>query len=468
MTSNFSSPVRVRFAPSPTGWMHLGNARIALLNALFAKKNNGTFVLRIEDTDQTRDVDPRGKKIMEHLAWLNITIDEGPFYQSERNDLYQKYLERLIAQGLVYRSFETNEELELKRQRQLARGLPPKYDRAALKLSPAEIEQNLAAGKPFIWRLKLPDGSVTIQDIAHGTMTFDLNNFSDVALTRQDGTCTFLFANCVDDIEMKISHVLRGADHLTNTAIQAAMYDMLGAPQPIFYHMPLVCNAEGKKISKRDFGASLDDFKKSGFLTEGLCNYLAIIGGTFVNEIMDFDELARAIHFDESSPKGTVHFDLEKLRWINHKWIGRLPVAEIAKRSMPLFTAAYPDATITQELLERLITPIRGDLTTLEDAVLMLKFFFAKPEIDTAILAEHGLEKYRDFFTAVLAQPARDEQALLASIKSLCKEQKKPLGELFALVRIALTGNAQGIGVGDLLTMLGLEEARRRMMVLVG
>lgn len=466
MTDTLFSHVRVRFAPSPTGWMHLGNARIALLNYLFAKKYGGTFVLRIEDTDQTRNIDPRGTQILTDLTWLNLTIDEGPFYQSERDSIYQEYLTRLIEQNQVYRCFETPEELELKRQKQLARGLPPTYDRAGLRLSPAEIEKNLADGKPFIWRLKLPEGLVTIADIAHGTMTFDLNNFSDVAITRHDGTCTFLFANCIDDIQMGISHVLRGGDHLTNTAVQAAMYTILGAPQPIFYHMPLLCGPDGKKISKRDFGASLDDFKKSGFLPEALCNYLGIIGGTFVQEIMDLTELAQAIRFDASSPKGTVHFDLEKLRWINHKWIGTLSIDDIAHQSLPLVKTAHPDIVLEERALAELIKPIHGDLITLGDVVTMLQFVFTKPVIEKTLLAENRLGIYQEIFRANFTATQGDHE-LLANIKKLCKDQNLPLGGALALMRIALTGSAQGIGIGDLLTMLGTQEARRRLAVLV-
>ncbi|MCL5436769.1 MAG: glutamate--tRNA ligase [Candidatus Dependentiae bacterium] len=458
--------VRVRFAPSPTGWMHLGNARIALINALFAKKYQGTFILRIEDTDQSRNVDPRGVRILEDLKWLQISIDEGPYYQSERHELYQSYLQRLIDQQLVYRCFETNEELELKRQRQLARGLPPKYDRAGLKLSTSEVAEKLAAGTPFVWRLRLPSKTVSINDIAHGTMTFDLEHFSDVAVTRQDGSCTFLFANCIDDIEMKVSHVLRGADHLTNTAVQAALYELLDAPKPTFYHMPLVCNAQGKKLSKREFGSSLEDFKGAGFIAEGLCNYLAIIGSSFAQEIMDFEELAHALHFDESSPKGCLQFDPEKLRWVDHKWLQRLSLEEVVARALPFFERAYPAAKLSNDLLMRLIGPIKSDLTTLSDAITMLTFFFVTPTIEPALLEAHAITAFRPLFAQVLEAPITDGEALLAAIKAATKAQGQPLKEALTLVRIALTGEGQGIGIADLFAMLGLEEVRRRMAVL--
>lgn len=460
------SNVRVRFAPSPTGWMHLGNARIALLNALFAKKYSGTFILRIEDTDQTRNIDPEGKQILKDLIWLGISIDEGPTWQSKRNAIYQSYLDRLITENLVYRCFETNEELEQKRQRQLARGLPPKYDRAGLKLSHEEIAQNLAEKKPFIWRLKLPAGSVQITDIAHGVMTFDLENFSDISLTRQDGTFTFIFANCVDDIEMKVSHVIRGGDHLTNTTVQAVIYELFKAPKPTFYHTPLLCSNDGKKLSKRDFGSSLDDFKRAGFLPEALCNYLGIIGGTFVDEIMPFDELAAAIHFDESSPKGTVHFDMEKLRWVNHKWIGRLSVEEVTHRVLPFFQESFPECAITETQLKPLIALIQSEMTTLRDAVEMLSFIFARIPTDEELLMAHGIVNYKNFFSDLFAQIPDDAGTFVDIIKAACKTEKLPLREVFALMRIALTGTPQGIGVKDLMIMLGMTEAVKRLEVL--
>lgn len=466
MAEKKPSNVRVRFAPSPTGWMHLGNARIALLNAFFAKKYEGTFILRIEDTDQSRNIDPEGKQILKDLAWLGITIDEGPTWQSKRNAIYQQYLDRLIAENLVYRCFETNEELEQKRQRQLARGLPPKYDRAGLKLSPEEVAKNLAEKKPFIWRLKLPAGSVQITDIAHGVMTFELENFSDISLTRQDGTFTFIFANCVDDIEMKVSHVIRGGDHLTNTTVQAVIYDFFKAPKPIFYHTPLLCSKDGKKLSKRDFGASLDDFKRAGFLPEALCNYLGIIGGTFTNEIMPFDELAKAIHFDESSPKGTVHFDMEKLRWVNHKWIGRLSVEEVTERIMPFLKESFPESTMAEAQLKPLIALIQSEMTTLRDAVEMLGFIFTLKPVDEQLLMAHGIENYRNFFSDLFTQIPDDAETFVDLIKAACKAEKMPLREVFALMRIALTGNPQGIGLKDLISMLGMAETKKRLVIL--
>src|SRR5579863_4599044 len=257
--------VRVRFAPSPTGMMHLGNVRAALINFLFAHQKKGTFVLRIEDTDAQRMLDPEAKKIIEDLAWLGLTYDEGPhvggpyapYFQSERMNLYQEKLHLLKEKNLIYRCFCSEEELAKRRDRQQALKLPPRYDRTCLALSEKEINHLLDNNTLFIWRFKLDhQRSVTITDLAHGETTFKLSNFSDFAITRQDGSFTFIFANFVDDLLMKITHIFRGEDHLSNTANQAALFAAAGAPLPIYWHLPILCNLEGKKLSKRDFGFS--------------------------------------------------------------------------------------------------------------------------------------------------------------------------------------------------------------------
>lgn len=207
-----TGPVRVRFAPSPTGFMHLGNVRAAVINYLFAKQNNGSFILRIEDTDSERNVDPQGQQILSDLAWLTLQFDEGPlvqgpykpYYQSERSHLYKEYLEELVKNGKIYRCFCTTEELERKRQRQIASKMPPRYDRTCSKLSQEAVTEKLSAHTPFIWRFKLAEGTVTISDLARGSVTFDFKHFSDFPLTRADGSFTFIFANFVDDLTMKI------------------------------------------------------------------------------------------------------------------------------------------------------------------------------------------------------------------------------------------------------------------------
>ena len=333
-----NSIVRVRFAPAPTGMMHLGNIRSALINALYAKRYNGTFVLRIEDTDTDRNYDPNAVEITCDLEWLGLTFNEGPgkggphapYFQSQRTALYQEKLQLLINSGHVYRCFCSEEELEQRRERQRALKLPPRYDRTCLGLDAATIEKYLAENIPFIWRFKLDhDQSITITDLAHKEVTFELKHFSDFPLTRQDGSVTFMFANCVDDIDMEITHVFRGEEHLSNTAGQAALYGAFQKPLPTYWHLPLLCNANGKKLSKRDFGFSLRDLKNEGFTPEAILNYLAIIGGSYQEEIMSFDELANTIDLAHPAKTGSITYDVEKFRWVNRKWIERYTPEEL-------------------------------------------------------------------------------------------------------------------------------------------
>lgn len=325
-TTNTSiNPVRVRFAPSPTGLMHLGNVRSALMNFLFARQKKGSFILRLEDTDTQRNFDPNGKQIMADLAWLGLFYDEGPdiggpcgpYMQSERAAIYGEYLRQLEVKNKVYKCFCTSEELEKKRQRQIALKTPPRYDRSCARLNAQESEE-LSKTKPFIWRFNLEDETekhIEITDLARGTVKYDLKHFSDFPLTRQDGSFTFIFANFVDDVTMLITHIFRGEDHLTNTALQALLYRTFEVKLPLFWHLPIICNSTGKKLSKRDFGFSLGDLHKGGFLPEALNNYLTIIGGgVFKQEVMDMNQLIDAFNFEEINSTGAVKYDLEKLR----------------------------------------------------------------------------------------------------------------------------------------------------------
>ena len=470
------SSIRVRFAPSPTGMMHLGGVRTALLNYLFAQHHNGSFIIRLEDTDQQRDVDPRGVKILEDLHWLGIEHDEGPdcggpyasYIQSERSEIYTHMLNTLIATHHVYRCFCSQEELEKKRERQIALKLPPRYDRTCADLSEAEINERLARKAPFIWRFKLDQTKkITIQDMSHGAIQFDMANFSDFPLTRQDGSFTFIFANFVDDLTMKMSHVIRGEDHLSNTASQAALYDACGATLPLFWHLPIICSTDGKKLSKRDFGFSLRDLIAAGFLPEALCNYLGILGASFPQEIMSLEELAKAYPFEHLSTTGHIKYDVEKLRWVNHKWINRLTAAEVASRALPFLVAAYPAAAqIEPARLEQLIALVQTDMITLSDAATALTFYFERPtkpsaEELTALAGEH-LGVLRTLVTQhdkLLAEPTVFAQ----NIKQSATEQKIPLKVVFSTLRRALQGTTHGLALHDLVAMLGEKEARARL-----
>lgn len=470
-------PSRVRFAPSPTGLMHLGNVRAALLNYLFAHKNKGTFVLRIEDTDLERNCDPNAQKIIHDLNWLGLTPQEGPiqggphapYFQSQRNNLYQEQIEHLKELGHIYRCFCTAEELERKRQRQIALKQPPRYDRTCLHLPTEKITELVAEKVPFIWRVKLDHAqTVTIHDLAHGTINFEMKNFSDFAITRQDGSFTFMFANFVDDMLMKITHIFRGEDHLSNTAGQAALYTIYGLKLPIYYHLPIICNIDGKKLSKRDFGFALDDLQQAGYLPEAILNYLTIIGGgVFAEEIMALPELAQAYNFDNISSTGHIRYDVEKLRWINHKWIDRLEPAKLTEYCKPFIIEAFPQAvTLSDETLTSLIQTIKSDITCLKDVVRLMHFYFNEPKNTRALLSEHIPQDVLPDLQAIIKKhidEIDDAKLFVENIKREAKLTSISIKHLFTFARIALMDAPQGPGIVELISMLGNDEARKRL-----
>jgi glutamyl-tRNA synthetase len=449
--------VRVRFAPSPTGKMHLGNVRIALENYLFAKKHQGSFVLRIEDTDAERNFDPDARKIIETLAWLNLSFDEGPIFQSQRKALYQKYLALFEQKKLIYRCFCSQEELEKKRDRQIALKKPPRYDRTCYQLNEQQVADNVTADKPFVWRFHIDETQhLSFTDIARGVLHFDLANFSDFSLTRQDGSFTFIFTNAIDDWDMAISHVLRGDDHLSNTVSQIAMFQAVGAPIPLYWHLPLLCNKEGKKLSKRDFGFSVEDLKNAGYLPEALVNYLGVIGASVQDEILTIDQLVSLLPDHPASPNN-IKYDLDKLNWVNHKWIERMATPSLVAACSPFLAAHYDITTLDQTKLTQLLTLVQTDLITLGHCVEATRFYFQRPtSVKIQNLAVRELIKKN---ISLLPHIHNWE----AAIKQEAKSTNLPLSTVFPTIRAALTGSPNGPHLRGLIEVLGTEEARVRL-----
>ncbi|MCL4380573.1 glutamate--tRNA ligase [Candidatus Dependentiae bacterium] len=474
--STVQTAVRVRFAPSPTGLMHLGNVRSALMNYLFAKAHNGTFIVRIEDTDANRNFDPRATAILDNISWLGLDYQEGPgkegaygpYYQSERTAIYQEYLDKLITNGAVYRCFCTPEELEIKRERQIALKKAPRYDRTCATLDAATIAQRLATHSAFIWRFAVdPQAQATFIDMARGAMTHELAHFSDFPLTRADGSFTFIFANCVDDIAMRITHVLRGHEHLSNTVHQILLYQAFNATIPVFWHLPLLFGANGKKLSKRDFGFSLNDLIEAGFLPQALTNYLAIIGASFTQEIMSLEELAAAYPFTQVPASSTIKYDVEKLRWVNHKWISRLTVAQLAEYAIPFIAKKYPAITmLSPEQQELLLMLGKSEYSTLHDIMQVADLYYTEPVVAYEQVTQAAGAAPADAVlgllytaTATIADPA----AFIERVKQEATALQIPLKSVWPVARLLLTGSTQGYHVGDLLTLLGADKARSRI-----
>jgi nondiscriminating glutamyl-tRNA synthetase len=470
------SNVRVRFAPSPTGEMHLGNIRVALFNYLFAKQKSGTFVLRIEDTDQQRNVELAGKKIIEDLKWIGLSYDEGPivggefgpYLQSERVKIYQEKLDELISNQNVYRCFCTAEELEEKRKHQLAVGQPPRYAETCRNFSDDMIEKKLEKKMPFIWRLKINHkAEVDIVSMARGKMHFEMKNYADFALTRPDGSFTFMFANFVDDWLMKISHVIRGEDHLTNTAMQGALFHAFAVLLPTFWHLPIMCNTEGKKLSKRDFGFALKDLQQAGFLPQAICNYLVTVGYSFKDEVQSLEELAKNFNFEHLHSSGAIRYDVEKLTWFNHKWIERLDSKILLNYAKPFLYHQLPQTkTLDDEKLAYLVGKVKTDAKTLNDFGALLTFYFQEPDVKKDVLDEKfGKEKVEIILQLISDTLENTDKAdvFLDVLKSKGKELNLKSKEFFGTFRYILSGRFQGLSMHDLLDMLDWEVIKSRI-----
>lgn len=466
---------RVRFAPSPTGTMHIGNVRTSLLNYLFALKTHGTFILRIEDTDTQRNVDPQARQIMEHLAWLGMSYQEGPivggpyapYYQSERHEIYQKNLEILKKNNSVYRCFCSQEELEIKRNRQIALKNPPRYDRTCLKLSSHDLQSKLDAAMPYIWRMNIDDTkTIQFKDLGCGVLTFDLKNFSDFALTRADGTFTFMFANCIDDIEMKITHILRGLDHQTNSVGQIAIMLAMGHEIPTFWHLPILFNVAGKKLSKRDQGFSLEDLKNEGFLPQAIVNYLGIIGASFEQEILSIEELAAAYNFDNMHTSNQIKYDIEKLRWVNHKWIIKTPIEQLVQLCKPFLAQQYDISQVSDEQLMILIQSVQTDIVTLQDACTLLNFYFQRPTISSELMNNTILDLNTQAKLQTIFNELRNSitfDAFFNAAKLQAQTEQISMKDFFSFLRLKITGNPKGLGIIELEKCLGFDEIKTRL-----
>ena len=459
--------IRVRFAPSPTGFMHIGNVRAALMNYLFAHQKDGTFVLRIEDTDQNRNVDEAGLNILTTLKWLSLKYNEGPvvggnfgpYLQSERTDKYKKHLDDLINNQLIYRCFCTEEQLEAKRKAQIESGQPPRYDGTCRNLSDDKIKEKIKAGLSFVWRFKLnKDAIYEINTLERGVVKFEMKNFSDFILVRSDGSFTFLFTNFVDDYLMQITHVIRGEDHLTNTAMQAALFNAFAFPLPQFWHLPIICGADGKKLSKRDFGFGVQDLREEGFLPQAILNYLAMIGTSFKEEIQSLGELTKSYDFEKVSSTGGIKFDMEKLRWINHKWIERLSANKLSEYVKPFLHDQIPASIeLDDKKLEFILEKVKTDLKTLKDIGSVISFYFEDPKVDIKKIEEKFGKDKADIALKIIKDNSdiyNKTDQFLDILKKESKERGLKIREIFGTLRYLLTGTFNGISMHDLFEVL--------------
>ncbi len=439
-------PVTVRFAPSPTGRLHAGNIRTALLNFLFARKQGGTFILRLDDTDTLRSTAEFARGIEEDLAWLGIVWAEE-FRQSNRFERYADAVESLEAAGRLYPAYETPEELDLKRKRQLARGKPPVYDRAALQLTPDDWARLEAEGRKPHWRFKLETRDVVWDDLVRGEQHVDAASLSDPVLVRADGTYLYTLPSVVDDIDLGMTHVIRGEDHVANTAPQIQLFEALGATPPAFGHHNLLVGADGQALSKRDRSLAIEGMRAEGLEPMAVAIYAATIGTSDpVAPHADFDELVEAFDFSKLS-RAPARFDPNDLRLLNAKLLHALPFAAVAARLDAVGVGggeAFWDA-------------VRGNLAVLADAKLWWGVVSGPltPVIESPDLCRQAAK--------LLPPEPWDEETWPAWCAAVKAETGAKGKALFHPLRLALTGAENGPELKHLLPLIGRDRAQARL-----
>ena len=471
---------RVRFAPSPTGYLHVGGARTALFNWLFARHTGGTFILRIEDTDFERSSEEMVEGILEGMRWIGMDWDEGPFYQSQRLDLYRATAEKLLASGHAYRCFCTKEELEQRRAEATAAGVPPKYDGRCRKLSALVCDERAAKGEAAALRFAVPEGGATgWDDAVFGRLEFQNAELEDFVLLRSDGIPTYHLSVVADDLDMRMTHVIRGADHISNTPKQVLLYEALEAPLPVFAHVPLILGPDKTRLSKRHGATSVIAYKDMGIVPEAFRNFLALLGwgpgaagkdaDGKAREIFGSEELI-ALFSLEGISKSNAVFDNDKLAWFNAEWIR----AYSAEKLLPLIEGEWRAAGLavgrTREEKLAAIELLKARARSLRDFSGAFRGYFSDEfELDSTAVAKFLSDVSVQALVAELG--ARYEGAAEfteASAEAMLREfaaaQGVKAGVLINGTRVAISGQAVAPSLFAVMMLLGKERVVRRML----
>lgn len=468
--------VRVRFAPSPTGFLHIGGLRTALYDYLYAKKNNGALILRIEDTDQNRKVEGAVENLLHTFQKLDIQFDEGPliggaygpYYQSQRLDLYHKYADELIEKGFAYPCFCSSETLDVMRKDLQERKLFPKYDRRCLELSKDEIRSRISKGDNFVLRLKMPDNRVfQINDEIRGLVEIDTGQLDDQVLIKSDGFPTYHLAAVVDDHLMEISHVIRGEEWLSSTPKHIFLYECLGWQQPKWVHLPLILNPDRSKLSKRMNDVSVDSYLEKGYLKEALLNFVALLGwhGADDRELYSIPELCTEFSLERVNKAGAV-FDLTKLDWMNGQYIRSLPLEKIAEDCKPYFRSKGID--ISDELkYNKVISVARNYATLLPDVVEYSLQYYTEPdliELKDKLNIHPTSEIVLRCFWENLSKNVEIDPDLVSSILNRCVKELGIKGkDLYHPLRLAIFYNESGPDIYSIVNVLGIIETKKRL-----
>ena len=469
--------VRVRFAPSPTGYLHVGGARTALFNWLYARKNGGVFLLRIEDTDKARSTDESTRAIFDGLRWLGLGWDEDVVYQGSAENLarHQRDVARLVANGAAYPCFCTAAELDERRKAAADTKEAFKYDRRCDRHPKEEVARRIAAGEPHVIRFRIPDGATAWNDLVHENISFPNKDIDDFVVLRSDGTPIYNLAVVSDDIAMHITHVMRGDDHISNTPKQILLYDALEAPLPRFGHFPMIHGMDGKKLSKRHGATAVGDYQHLGILPQAMNNFLALLGWSpgGDREVMTMDELIEAFSDDGLLRKASV-FDTKKLEWMNGQHLSKLPIAELEPLVTPSIVAAglATDADIAgrRDWYLALLDLLRVRARTVDDIVRQAEPYFRDAiSYDPEAVAKQwkDIAETRALFAALrenlVALQPWEPAAMEESLRALAESRGTNGGKLFQPLRVALTGLTVSPGIFDVLVTLGREKSVARL-----
>jgi len=475
---------RVRFAPSPTGYLHVGGARTALFNWLFARRHGGTFVLRIEDTDVERSSADMVTGILDGLRWLGLDWDEGPeiggaygpYFQSARLDRYRSAAADLVERGHAYYCYCTPERLRDEREQAETRGEAWQYDRTCLSLPSEQIRALEAAGAPRAIRFKVPTTTTAFTDIVHGPIAFESRSIEDFVIVRSDGHPTYHLSVVVDDVDMRISHVIRGDDHVSNTPKHILLFEALGATPPVFAHVPLILGSDKKRLSKRHGATSVTEYERQGYLPAAMVNFLALLGWSpgGDRELMTVRDLVESFSLEGISG-GNAVFNTEKLDWMNGQYIARMPLAELAQVVQPLLADAglLSGTPPPAAWLHRLLELLRPRVKRLTEFAEMARPYLA----DTVRYEPEAVEKHLalpalDTHITALADRLRgldpfDEATVEAAVRDTAAARGLKAGALIHATRVALTGRTTSPGIFEVLVLLGRTRSVERLEQLV-
>jgi glutamyl-tRNA synthetase len=474
MTDTTRRP-RLRFAPSPTGYLHVGGARTALFNWLYAKHFDGDFLLRIEDTDKARSTDESTRAIFDGLNWLGLNWQEEVVYQGANLERHQNDVKRMLDSGAAYRCFCTPAELDARRKEAESRKESFKYDRRCDKLSTEEIERRVASGEPFVVRFRIPEGTTSWDDLVHDTISFPNKELEDFVILRSNATPIYNLAVVSDDIAMGITVVMRGDDHISNTPKQILLYEALGSPLPVFAHLPMIHGMDGKKLSKRHGATAVGDYQHLGLLPGAMLNFLALMGWSpgEDREVMTMDEMVELFTPDGLQRKAAI-FDPKKLEWMNGQHLSRIPLTDLEPTVTPMMIAAgLTDAKSIDEKRDwymSLLDMLRVRARTTDDIVRQAgPYFLDTIEYDPEAVAKN----WKDSSAAAATLEATGQslagvetwapEPLEAALRDLAETRGIPAGKVFQPLRLALTGLSVSPGIFDVLVMQGRDLAVRRI-----